>query len=339
MDEFNALRHVGDDSPAQLPPSTPERVAEFFDFLKARIATARKYGPAARDYAVFRTLYHVGLRSEDTSLPERPDVHFSRGPFGELHVPFGKGARTCGPRQRWVPMLDGLDLVLHWFLDDVRGKFPNSPVLFADESGGSLHRGTIRNRLRCLMELEGRPAADRFSPHALRRACATHPYERGVDLVAIQRLLGQNRHWWLLKSQDARGTIFEDRDQPVEDGRPVLRMRRGQIRADSRTVCGMASREANLQLASRLRIAQILARCLVGTPFNNVVVIVGLPEAAAETVGEGVEVLAEVASRAIDRLADESPEVFPRPHLTAVQHVCRRHGTKDTFSSMVYLSI
>jgi len=89
-------------------------------------------------------------------------------------------------------MLDGLDLVLRWFLNDVRGRFPDSPVLFADESGGALHRGTIRNRLRHLMELEGRPSGDWFSPHALRRACATHNYERGVDLVAIQQLLG---HW------------------------------------------------------------------------------------------------------------------------------------------------
>jgi site-specific recombinase XerD len=192
VDEFNASRHVGDDSPAQLPPPAPERVEEFFGFLKIRIGTARKYGPAARDYALFRTLYHGGLRSEESALLERPDVHFGRGPFGKLHVRFGKGARTSGPRPRWVPMLDGLDLVLHWFTDDVRGKFPDSPVLFADESGGSLHPGTIRNRLRYLMELEGRPAADRFSPHALRRACATHNYERGVDLVAIQQLLG---HW------------------------------------------------------------------------------------------------------------------------------------------------
>ncbi|MFD8779561.1 tyrosine-type recombinase/integrase [Streptomyces sp. NPDC059916] len=192
VDEFNASRHVGDDSPAQLPPPTPERVVEFFDFLKARIATARKYGSAARDYAMFRIVYYAGLRSEEASLLDRPDADFSRGPFGKLHVRFGRGARTSGPRPRWVPMLDGLDLVLHWFLDDVRRKFPNSPVLFADESGGSLHRGTIRNRLRYPMELEGRPATDRFSPHALRRACATHNYERGVDLVAIQQLLG---HW------------------------------------------------------------------------------------------------------------------------------------------------
>lgn len=192
VDEFNASRHVGDDSPALLPPPSPERVEEFFAFLKARIATARKYGPAARDYALFRTLYHAGLRSEEASLLDRPDVHFALGPFGKLHVRFGKGAHTSGPRPRWVPMLDHLDLVLRWFLNDVRGKFPDSPVLFADESGGQLHQGTIRNRLRYLMELEGRPPADRFSPHAQRRACATHNYERGVDLVAIQQLLG---HW------------------------------------------------------------------------------------------------------------------------------------------------
>ena len=193
VDEFNASRHVGDDSPALLPPPTPERVAEFFEFLKARIATARKYAPAARDYALFRTLYHAGLRAEEAcAAGASPDVHFGRGPFGKLHVRFGKGSHTSGPRPRWVPMLDGLDLVLRWFLTDVRGRFPDSPVLFSDESGGALHRGTIRNRLRYLMELEGRPATEWFSPHALRRACATHNYERGVDLVAIQQLLG---HW------------------------------------------------------------------------------------------------------------------------------------------------
>ena len=65
-------------------------------------------------------------------------------------------------------------------------------MLFADESGGRLHRGTIRNRLRHLLELEGAAPCDRFSPHGLRRACATHNYERGVDLVAIQQMLG---HW------------------------------------------------------------------------------------------------------------------------------------------------
>ena len=124
VDEFNASRHVGDDSPALLPPPTPERVRSSSSSSRTRIATARKYAPAARDYALFRTLYHAGLRSEEASLLEQADVHFSRGPFGKLHVRFGKGAHTSGPRPRWVPMLDGLDLVLRWFLNDVRGQVP-----------------------------------------------------------------------------------------------------------------------------------------------------------------------------------------------------------------------
>jgi hypothetical protein len=31
-----------------------------------------------------------------------------------------------------------LDLVMRWFLNDMRGRFTNSPVLFDDESGGAL---------------------------------------------------------------------------------------------------------------------------------------------------------------------------------------------------------
>lgn len=192
LDEFNAARHVSDDSPSTEAPPTPERVAGFFEFLKGRIATARKYGPAARDYALFRTLYYAGLRSEEVVMLDRSDVHFGRGTFGKLHVRFGKGAKGSGPRPRWVPMLDGLDLVLRWYLDDVRGRFPDSPVLLCDESGGRMAAATIRNRLRHLMTVEGRPESEWFSPHGLRRACATHNYERGVDLVAIQQLLG---HW------------------------------------------------------------------------------------------------------------------------------------------------
>src|SRR5258708_831763 len=63
VDEFNASRHVGDDSPTELLPPAPERVSEFFEFLKTRIGTARTYAPAAPDYALFRTLDQSGLRS------------------------------------------------------------------------------------------------------------------------------------------------------------------------------------------------------------------------------------------------------------------------------------
>ena len=76
--------------------------------------------------------------------------------------------------------------------------------------GGRLHRGTIRNRLRHLLDLEGRPAADRFTPHTLRHACATRNYERGVDLVAIQQMPG---HWQIgttMRYVSPSSTFIED---------------------------------------------------------------------------------------------------------------------------------
>jgi integrase/recombinase XerD len=135
LDEFNAARHVGNESASTKAPPTPERLEGFFEFLRDRIATARKFGSAGRDYALFRTLYHTGVRAEEAAALELGDLHFGRGPFGKLHVRFGKGAKTSGPRPRWVPMLDGLDLILRWFVDDVRTRFPDSKALFCDEGG------------------------------------------------------------------------------------------------------------------------------------------------------------------------------------------------------------
>jgi integrase/recombinase XerD len=218
VDEFNAARHVGADSPSVSPPPGPVRMESFFDFLKERIASARKYGAAGRDYALFRTLYLAGLRAEEAAMLDRPDVHFGRGPFGKVHVRFGKGAKTSGPRPRWVPMLDGLDLILRWYLDEIRPRMGDGPALFCDEGGGRIHRGTIRNRLAYLLELEHATAADRgageqgarFSPHGLRHACATRNYERGVDLVAIQQMLG---HWHIgttMRYVTPSATFIED---------------------------------------------------------------------------------------------------------------------------------
>ena len=193
LDVFHAGRHVSNDSPATRPPPTPERMELFFAFLRSRMEVARKWTPAARDYAMFRTLYHSGLRSAEVASLEIRDLHFDRGPFGKVHVRLGKAAKGSGPRPRWVPMLDDLGLILRWYLADVRPKFrAGGSVLFCDEGGGVLNSGSIRNRLAHLCREEGRAAHERFSPHDLRHACATRNYERGIDLVAIQQMLG---HW------------------------------------------------------------------------------------------------------------------------------------------------
>lgn len=209
IDEFNAARHVGTDSPELRPPPT-QRLDEFFAFLRERVGAARVFAAAGRDYALFRTLYHGGLRSEEAVMLDVADLHFTRGPFGKIHVRFGKATRGSGPRPRWVPMLDDLDLILCWYLADVRPRLATGAALFPDQSGDRLHRGSVRNRLAHLLDVDGGPANERFSPHALRRACATHNYERGMDLVAIQQLLG---HWQVgttMRYVNPSATFIED---------------------------------------------------------------------------------------------------------------------------------
>jgi integrase/recombinase XerD len=44
IDDFNAAHHVDSSSPSAIAPPSDERMEEFFDFLKERIAGARKYG-------------------------------------------------------------------------------------------------------------------------------------------------------------------------------------------------------------------------------------------------------------------------------------------------------
>ena len=106
VDEFNAARHVGNDSVSTRPPPTPERMDEFFAFLRERVATARKYAPAGRDYALFRTLYHCGLRAVEAASLRGPICiliggRSARSTFGSARALAGR-ARDRGGCRCWT---------------------------------------------------------------------------------------------------------------------------------------------------------------------------------------------------------------------------------------------
>ncbi|MET7312347.1 site-specific integrase [Streptomyces sp. NPDC005571] len=192
LDRFNRVRHAGDDAAVGLPP-TRERLDVFFSFVRSQVAVGCDYRAMARDYAMLRTLYLSAVRVGELVSLDQADVYPGLGLSGKLHVRFGKAANTSGPRPRWVPMLEGLDRIVAWYLADVRPLFPAGPALFCDDEGRALKAGTVRDRLARLLDLEQAAGQTRFTPHALRRACATHQYERGMDLIAVQQLLG-HRH-------------------------------------------------------------------------------------------------------------------------------------------------
>jgi len=142
----------------QLTPAKPRSGwRSSSSYLKGRIADSaqiHRRGSGLR--AVPDLVPGRAFRAEESaSMDQCGDVPLWARPVRQAARRFGKGAQEPpGRGRRWVPMLYGLDLILRLVY---RGDPPpsgRSPGLFCDEGGGRIHRGTIRNRLAYLLDLE-----------------------------------------------------------------------------------------------------------------------------------------------------------------------------------------
>ncbi|MEH0516753.1 site-specific integrase [Streptomyces sp. B21-079] len=133
------------------------------------------------------------------------DVKWDLGRFGKLHVRHGKGARGSGPRERMVPLINGADRTLRWFIEDVWGQFdddhtrPAAPLLPSerkntDSSSRRVGDDALRNGLATAAKAHLPGWADTLTPHVLRHFCASELYLGGLDLLGIQEVLG---HSWI----------------------------------------------------------------------------------------------------------------------------------------------
>ena len=120
---------------------------------------------------------------------------------GKLNVRHGKGSRRRGPRPRLVPLINGADRGLRWFIEDVWGQFgtdhtrPGAPLFPSERKSldGSCSRATADVFRRSLAEAAERHLsawAGKLTPHVLRHFCASQLYLAGMSLFAIQELLG-----------------------------------------------------------------------------------------------------------------------------------------------------
>jgi len=146
--------------------------------------------PAARDFpsarlaCLLELLYAAGLRvSELTGLDLQDLLPAQR----TLRV-LGKGRK-----ERLVPYHEKAAEVLAGYLELRRAHLaekglPPTPALFLNQRGGRLTPTSVRSFLAAALEAAALKA--RVSPHALRHSFATHLLSRGMDLRAIQELLG-----------------------------------------------------------------------------------------------------------------------------------------------------
>jgi len=69
----------------------------------------------------------VGLRINEACMLDLNDVRWELGRFGKLNVRYGKGSRRKGPKPRLVPLINGADRSLCWFIENVLGLFGIEP--------------------------------------------------------------------------------------------------------------------------------------------------------------------------------------------------------------------
>ena len=204
IDEFN--RQSGASlGKVRVPPSDGE-VDGLFVGWRQSVPSSRKYLPAARDYFAASLWRRLGLRINETVMLDIRDWRPDLGEFGKVHVRHGKGSRGRGPKGRLVPAINGADVLIDWWLAEVRHQFgddwsdPDAPMLPSERHDpdlqrcrrvgtNALRRGLAAQTARWLPAWSGR-----LTPHVLRHYCASSLYGAGMDIKALQELLG---HQWL----------------------------------------------------------------------------------------------------------------------------------------------
>ncbi len=203
IDEMNRPRGRKE-ARLRIPPQQAE-IEALFTGWAAELVSCRKFAPTARNYTAARLMADVGMRVNEVRMLDLDDIKWDLGLFGKLHVRHGKGSRGCGPNERMVPLINKADGLLRWYVEDVWGHLdedhtrPGAP-LFATErrnldgSGARVGYETLRATLAMATATHLPVWADRLTPHVLRHYCASQLYLSGVDLIAIQELLG---HSWI----------------------------------------------------------------------------------------------------------------------------------------------
>ncbi|MGH4008122.1 MAG: site-specific integrase, partial [Pseudonocardiaceae bacterium] len=168
-------------------PPTPGQVGQLFAGWRGELATCRKFGPTARNYAAARLMSEVGLRINELRHLNLADIKWDLGRFGKIHVRHGKGARSSGPRERMVPLINNAGWTLRWFVEDVWGQLGDEPdrpgaPLFCSErnnvDGSAARVGSEVVRAGLAEAAAGHLPAwpDRLTPHVLCHFCASQLY-------------------------------------------------------------------------------------------------------------------------------------------------------------------
>jgi len=136
-----------------------------------------------RDRAILEVFYSSGIRLRELLNLEMYDADLKER---VLFIRMGKGRKD-----RIVPIGKNAAKRLESYLHSARPKTDAGKALFLNRSGYPLSGGSVHALLRKYRFAAG--IKKPVSPHTLRRTCATHLLQQGVDIRYIQELLGHKR--------------------------------------------------------------------------------------------------------------------------------------------------
>jgi len=162
--------------PPKVPRSLPKALTrEEVKKLLSVIPPTRK-----RDRLIVLLLYGAGLRVSELVNLKKSEVDLKRG---VIVVRGGKGAKD-----RMVPISEFLAKEIESYLET---RSDSSEYLLVEERRKSKDRLSTKT-VWYLLRKYGKRAGVEVTPHKLRHSFATHMLERGVDIRAIQELLGHS---------------------------------------------------------------------------------------------------------------------------------------------------
>ncbi|AHL22661.1 site-specific tyrosine recombinase/integron integrase [Thermococcus nautili] len=162
--------------PPKVPRSLPKALTrEEVKRLLSVIPPTRK-----RDRLIVLLLYGAGLRVSELVNLKKSEVDLERG---IIVVRGGKGAKD-----RVVPIPEFLVEEIRSYLET---RSDSSEYLLVEERRKNKDRLSTKT-VWYLLKKYGKRAGVEVTPHRLRHSFATHMLERGVDIRAIQELLGHS---------------------------------------------------------------------------------------------------------------------------------------------------
>lgn len=169
----------------KLPRSLPKplTVGEAIEAVDAVSDLRETVWVAKRDLAVLMLLYGCGLRISEALGLNRRDIPLT-GDISTLRI---KGK---GNKQRIVPLLPNVLEAVRDYLGACPFGGGAGDPLFLGARGARLNPRLIQASMQKLRLMLGLP--ETATPHALRHSFATHLLGGGVDLRAIQELLGHS---------------------------------------------------------------------------------------------------------------------------------------------------